>query len=86
MALASFGTSPGLAWFRTLFIDPYIGSAASVYMVKEQGHSQTGFTEANVKWHFLAFFVSGLSRHLVVLDQHSYHPLQLVSSLGSFLT
>jgi len=46
------------------------GSAAALWMSKEQGLSPTGLTESTVKWHFLAFFVSaglfsGLVSHVV---------------------
>ncbi|TCD60822.1 hypothetical protein EIP91_009425 [Steccherinum ochraceum] len=61
------------------------GSAASVYMVKEQNVSPTGLTEANVKWHFLAFFVSaglfsGLVSHIVKARMHFPRMVSLLRS------
>ena len=61
MALASFGmfALTLLCIMSLTHCDAGVGSAASVFMVKEQNVSPTGLTEANVKWHFLAFFISG---------------------------
>ncbi|THH27096.1 hypothetical protein EUX98_g7099 [Antrodiella citrinella] len=47
------------------------GSAAALWMTKEQGLSPTGLTEASPKWHFLAFYISaglfsGLVSHVVI--------------------
>lgn len=58
MALASFGESSLVSVTLTL-ADSYSGSAASIQFQKEQQRSPSGLQEANVTWHFLAFYLSG---------------------------
>ena len=61
MALASFGEASFSLFERCFEIAETLlpGSAASQYLQREQAKSPNGLREASVKWHFLAFYISG---------------------------
>jgi hypothetical protein len=74
LALESFGRRPCL--MRKLWTYPYSGHAAYYYLLRGQSKAEPEMLESTTSYHFLAFFITGLSLLFLGL---SFSPILLHS-------
>jgi hypothetical protein len=48
---------------RRFFTDRFIGAAAYYYLMREQNKAEPEILESTSSYHFLAFFITGMSIH-----------------------